>query len=36
MEPQLGIIQEMERSIGHTLVIKRMADSEVMLASIDP
>jgi hypothetical protein len=36
MEPQLGVVEEVERGKGDTLVLRRLADMKVSLAAIEP
>jgi hypothetical protein len=36
MEPQLGIIEEVERGEGDVLVLWRLADVEVMFIVVEP
>jgi xanthine/CO dehydrogenase XdhC/CoxF family maturation factor len=36
MEPQLGVVQEIERDEGHSFVLQCLAHEEVMLALVEP
>jgi hypothetical protein len=36
MEPQLGVIEEVERGEGDALVLRRLVDMEIPLASVEP
>jgi hypothetical protein len=36
MEPQLGIVEEVERDEGDMFVLQRLADMKVSLAAVEP
>jgi hypothetical protein len=36
MEPQLGVVEEIEHSEGRAFVLRSLADVEVALAPIEP
>jgi hypothetical protein len=36
VEPQLGVIEEVEHGEGDALVLRRLVDMEIPLASVEP
>jgi hypothetical protein len=36
MKPELGIVQEMERHIGHLFVVRSPANAKVVFTAINP